>query len=73
MKNLFLKTITAIDVFALFAWVLSLDSVFEIPYWVAVVGFGWIFYFGWANDWFPEETNKKKVPTRCETAIETNI
>lgn len=68
MKNLILKTITAIDVLALFVWVASLDSGFELPFWVAVVDFGWLYFFGWANDWFEE---KKKAPTRCETVIET--
>ena len=70
MKNLILKAITTVDVLALFVWVLSLDSVFELPYWVAVVGFGWLYFFGWANDWFEE---KKKVPARCETITRTTF
>lgn len=60
MKNLILKTITCFVVIMLFLWVASLDSAFELPFWMALAGFGWIFYFGWANDWFPEETNKKR-------------
>ena len=60
MKNMILKTITSAVAMILILWAVSLDSVFELPLWVALAGFGWIYYFGWANDWFPEETNKKR-------------
>ena len=59
MKNLVLKAITCFVAVMLFFWVVSLDSVFELPFGVAVIGLAWIYYFCWANDWF-EATNKKR-------------
>ena len=59
MKNAILKAITGGMAALLFMWVVFLDSIFELPFPIAVIAGGWLYYFCWANDWFEEKKRSR--------------
>lgn len=52
MKNIILKSITAVMAAIWILSILLIDSVSNVPFMLFGLSTAWLAYFGWCNGWF---------------------